>query len=67
MIGENGSYMPQLANNIVCAYVVVLYCLHTDQYAEITWVEKSTKKVANNDCAEILGGCSTQLIIKAAI
>ena len=37
------------------------------QYADVTWVEKSTKQAANNYGAEILGGCSTQLIVKAAI
>jgi hypothetical protein len=58
--------MPHLANN-VCACAAVFYCSHTNQYADVTWVEKSTKKVANNYCAEILGGSSTQLIIKAAI
>jgi hypothetical protein len=58
--------MPQLANN-VCACAMAFYCSHKNQYADITWVEKSTKKAANNYRAEILGGCSTQLIIMAAI
>ncbi len=58
--------MPHLANNI-CAYAAVFYCPHTNHYADVTWVEKSTKKEANNYRAEILGGCSTQLIIKVAI
>jgi hypothetical protein len=66
VIGHDGSYMPHLANN-VCACAAVLYCSHTSQYADVTWVEKSTKKAANNYRTEILGGCSTQLIIKAAI
>ncbi len=66
VIGHDSSYMPHLANNVVtCA--AVFYCYHTSQNADITWVEKSTKKAANNYCAGILGACSTQLIIKAAI
>jgi hypothetical protein len=66
VIGHDGSYMLHLTNNIV-ACTVVFYCSHTNQHADVTWVEKSTKKVANNNRAEILGACSTQLIIKAAI
>jgi hypothetical protein len=66
VIGHDGSYMPHLANNVrACA--AVIYCSHTNQYMDITWVEKSTKRAANNYHAEILGGRSTQLIIKAAI
>jgi hypothetical protein len=58
--------MHHLANNIItCA--AVFYCSHTNQYVDITWVEKSTKKAANNYHAKILGACSTQLIIKVAI
>jgi hypothetical protein len=37
------------------------------QYMDVTWVKKSTKKAENNYHANILGGCSTQLSIKAAI
>ncbi len=66
VIGHDGSYMPHLANNAV-ACATVFYYSHTNQHVDITWVERSTKKAANNCCAEILGGCSTQLIIKAAI
>ena len=66
VIGHDGSYMPHLANN-VCACAAVFYCSHTNQYADVTWVEKSTNKAANNYHAKILGVCSTQLIIKAAI
>jgi hypothetical protein len=66
VIGHDGSYMPHLANN-VCACATVVYSSHTNQYADITWVKKSTKKAANNYHAEILGACSTQLIIKVAI
>jgi hypothetical protein len=65
LIGH-GSYMPHLANNVV-ACAAVFYCSHTNQYVDITWVEKSTKKAANKYHAKILGACSTQLIIKAAI
>jgi hypothetical protein len=66
VIGHDGSYMPHLANNI-CACAAVFNCSHTNQYVNVTWVEKSTKKAANNYCTKILGGCSTQLIIKVAI
>ncbi len=66
VIGHDGSYMPHLANNaIACA--PVFYCSHTNQYVDVTWVERRTKKSANNYRAKILGGCSTQLIIKAAL
>ncbi len=66
VIGHDGSYMPHLANNVY-ACAAVIYCSHTNQYTDVTWVEKSAKKAANNYRTEILGGCSTQLIIKAAI
>jgi hypothetical protein len=66
VIGHDGSYMPHLANN-VCACPTVIYCSHTNQYTDVAWVEKSTKKAADNYHAKILGGCSIQLIIKAAI
>jgi hypothetical protein len=66
VIGHDGSYMPHLANN-VCSCAVVFYCSHANQYADVTWVEKSTKKAANNYHAKILGACSTQLIIKEEI
>jgi hypothetical protein len=66
VIGHDCSYMPHLANN-VCACAAVIYCFHTKQYAVITWVEKSTKKAANNYHTKILGECSTQLIIKVVI
>ncbi len=65
-IGHNGSYMPMVANN-VCSCAVVIYCSHNNKYAEVTWVEKSTKKLANNYGAKILGGCYAQLLVKAAI
>jgi hypothetical protein len=55
VIGHDGSYMPHLANN-VCTCAAVFYCSHTNQYADITWVEKSTEKAANNYCTKILGG-----------
>ncbi len=66
VIGHVGSYTPHLANN-VCNCAAVIYCSHTNQYADVTWVEKSTKKAANYYCTKILGVCSTQLIIKVAI
>ncbi len=66
VIGHDSSYMPHLAHN-VCACAAVIYCSHTNQYGDVTWVEKSTKKAANNYRTKILGGCSTQLIIKVAI
>jgi hypothetical protein len=55
VIGHDGSYMPHLSNN-VCACAAVFYCSYTNQYVDVTWVEKSTKKAANNYRAEILGG-----------
>jgi hypothetical protein len=66
VIGHDGSYMPHIANN-VCTCATVFYCSHMNQYVDATWVEKSTKKAANNYHPKILGGCSTHLIIKAAI
>ena len=36
-IGHDGSYQPELANN-VCAGATVIHCLRTDQYVELTWV-----------------------------
>jgi hypothetical protein len=66
VIGHDGSYMPHLANNVV-ACAAVFYCSRTNQYADVTWVERSTKKEAKNYRAKILGARSTQLIIKAAI
>jgi hypothetical protein len=67
VIDHDSSYMlPHLANN-VCACATVIYCSHTNQYADVTLVENSTKKAANKYHAEILGGCSTYLIIKAVI
>jgi hypothetical protein len=58
VIVHDGSYMPHLAN-IVCACAAVIYCSHTNQYVDINWVEKSTKKIANNCRAKILEGGST--------
>ncbi len=58
--------MPHLSNNF-CACAAVIYCSYTNQYAGVTWLEKSTKKAANNYRTKILGGHSTQMIIKAAI
>jgi hypothetical protein len=55
VIGHDGSYMPHLTNNI-CACAAVFYCSHTNQYADVTWVEKSTKKAAYNYPAKIWGG-----------
>ncbi len=54
VIGHDDSYMPHLANN-VCACAAVIYCSHTNQYVDVTWVEKSPKKAANNYCANIGG------------
>jgi hypothetical protein len=66
IIGHDGSYMPQVANDI-CACAAVFYCTHKDKYTDVTWVEKSSKLLADNYWAEILGGCCAQLIVKAAI
>jgi hypothetical protein len=54
VIGHDGSYIPHLTNNVY-ACVAVIYCSHTDQYADITWEEESTQKTANNYRAEIGG------------
>ncbi len=62
VIGHDSSYMPHLANNLV-TFAAVFYGSHTNQYADVIWVERSTKKAANNYRAKILGACSTQLII----
>jgi hypothetical protein len=66
VLGHDGSYMLHLANKVV-ACAAVFYHSYTNQYADITWVKRSTKKAANNYHAKILGACSTQLIIKAPI
>lgn len=60
--------MPLVANN-VCSYmaVSVFHCMHKDKYADVMWVEKSIKQLANNYLAEIVGGCCAQLIMKAVI
>jgi hypothetical protein len=55
VIGHDGLYMPHLANN-VCACAAVIYCSYTNQYVDVTWAEKSTKKALNNYRAKILGG-----------
>jgi hypothetical protein len=55
MIDHDGSYMPHLANNI-CTCATVIYCSHMNQDMDVTWVEKSTKKAANNYRTKILGG-----------
>ena len=66
LIGHDGSYMPMVAND-VCSFAVVLHCTREDKYADVTGVERSTKRLADNYCTEILGGCCAQLIVKAAI
>ncbi len=58
--------MPLLAN-IICSCAAVFYCFSKDKCAEVTWVEKSTKRLADNYPVKILGGCCAQLIVKAAI
>ena len=44
-----------------------IYCSYEGKYADVTWVEKSNKRLGDNYRAEILGGCCAQLIVKAAI
>ncbi len=66
IIGHDGSYMPYLASN-VCSCAVVLHCMHTGYYADLTWVERSSKASADNYRAEILGGVRAQLLVKAAV
>jgi hypothetical protein len=46
---------------------VVFYCAHEDKYADVLWVERSTKTLADKYRAEILVGCCAQLVVKAAI
>jgi hypothetical protein len=65
-IGQDGSYMPMVAIN-ACSCMVVIYCSHNNKYAEVTWVEKSTKKLANSYRAKILCGCCAQLLVKEVI
>jgi hypothetical protein len=55
VIGHDSSYLHHLTNN-VCACTAIIYCFHTNQYTDITWMEKSTKMAANNYHAKILGG-----------
>jgi hypothetical protein len=64
--GHDGSYQQDLATDI-CAGAAVLYSTSTDQYAELTWVEKSDNKTATNYRGEILGAIATQLLIKFAV
>ena len=66
IIGHNGSYMSHLTNN-VCSCAVVIHCQHTGYYADMTWVEKSSKASADNYWAKILGGVGAQLLVKAAV
>jgi hypothetical protein len=65
-IRYDGSYMPMVANN-VCSCAVVIYCSHDKKYAEVTWVEKSSKQLADIYQTKILGGCCAQLLVKATI
>ncbi len=55
VIGHDNSYMCPLTN-IVCVCATIIYCSHTNQYVDVTWVEKSPKKAANNYHTKILGG-----------
>ncbi len=66
LIGHDGLYMPMVAND-VCSCAVVHHCLREDKYAEVTWVERSTKRSADNYRADILGGCCAQMIVKAVV
>ena len=66
VIGHDGSYQGTVATDI-CAGSAVIHCVSTDQYAELTWVEKSDNKTASNYRGEILGAIATQLLIKFAI
>jgi hypothetical protein len=66
IIGHDGLYIPQVGND-VCTCAAVFYCTHEDKYADVTWAEKSSKLLANNYWAEILGDCCAQLIVKATI
>ena len=65
-IGHDGSYQPELVNNI-CAGATVIHCPQLDKFAKLTWVEKSDCKTATNYCGEILGAIATQLLIKSLV
>ena len=66
VIGHDRSYPGTVATDI-CAGSAVLHCAITDQYAELTWVEKSDNKTASNYRGKILGAIATQLLIKFAV
>ena len=66
LIGHDGLYMPMVAND-VCSWAVVPHCPREDKYAEVTWVERSTKRSTDNYRAEIFGRCCAQLIVKVAV
>ena len=65
-VGHDGSYQQELATDI-CAGSAVLFCTSTEQYAELTWVEKSDRKTATNYRGEILGAIAAQLLLKFAV
>jgi hypothetical protein len=62
---SDGSYNPLLAED-VCACAAIIECQRTGKRASVTWSEKSDLFSADNYRAEILGGISLQLIIRAA-
>ena len=66
MVVHDGSYMPKISQT-VCAATFVLHCPLQEKYAHGTWVEKTTRKDADNYRAEILGGVGAQLVVKAAL
>ena len=66
IIAHDGSYQPKLAQDM-CSYAAVFHCTETNQYAKISWVEKTDSYTAYNYRAEILGGIAAQLILRAAL
>jgi hypothetical protein len=54
-------------HNAVIVYLAVIQCKQIGYYADMTWVERSSKASADNYHAEILGGVGAQLLIKAAV
>jgi hypothetical protein len=58
--------MLHLINN-VCSCALVIYCQHTGIFANMMWVERSSKASADKYRAEILGGVGVQLFVKAAV
>ncbi len=57
VIGHDGSYMPHLTNNVY-ACAAVFYCSHTNQYTDITWVERALKRQQTITAPRYWGGAA---------